>query len=92
MNDKEFPRGLFAKAPHPNAPEFVKTGLSIKVADFGDWMREKKAKGELGEWLNFQVKEGKSGKWYIEVDNFDPKSRDERPAQPEDFEDDDVPF
>lgn len=90
MSDKEFPKGLFAKAPHPNAPSFVKCGINIKIADLGNYLREKHNAGE--EWLNLQVKESKDGKWYAEVDDWKPSSdRSSAPAADDSF-DDDIPF
>ena len=95
MSDKEFPSGLFAKAPHERAPDFVKCSLSIKRADLGNWLR-----GKSDEWINLQVKESRGGKWYVEVDNWKPDSSKEKHEQqkadgyqpsPDDFSDD-VPF
>ncbi len=84
MNDKEFPAGLFVKAPHENAPDFVKMGISIKRADLGNWLR-----GKADEWINLQVKESRDGKLYVEVDQWNPK---QEAAPADDFPDDDLPF
>jgi len=81
----EFPTGLFAKAPHPNAPDFVKGKLSVKRADFGNYLR-----GKEGDWLNFDIKESKDGKWYVALDTWQPEK--EAPAPKTDDFDDDVPF
>ena len=104
MSDKEFVPGLFAKAPHEKAPSFVKCGISIKVKDLGNFLREKNAAGD--EWVNIQVKESQGGKWYAEVDTWKPNQgsapsgQQSAPqsdyaksggGQPEDF-DDDIPF
>ena len=80
----EFVDGLIVKAPHENAPSFVKASISIKVEDLGNWLREKyKAKEE---WVNIDVKEAKSGKWYAAVSTFKPtkgkKSDDDRDGIP----------
>ena len=76
MADKEieFVPGMFAKAPHENAPDFVKAQISIKVADLGMWLREKHKAGE--EWVNLDVKAAKSGKWYASVSKFKPKEKE----------------
>jgi hypothetical protein len=98
MTDKEFVPGLFAKAPHENSPDFVKMGLTIKVKDLGNFLREKNQAGE--EWVNIQVKESQGGKWYAEVDNWKPDANrqqndapapSQQQAEQEDF-DDDIPF
>lgn len=82
--EKEFPQGLIAKAPHQNAPEFVKCRISIKRADLGNWLRSKQ-----DEWINLDVKVSKGGKWYAEVDNY--KATDPSPA-PEAPTTDDLPY
>jgi hypothetical protein len=95
MSDKEFPNGLFAKAPHENAPDFVKCKISIKRADFGNWLR-----GKQDEWINLDVKVSQDGKWYAEVDTWKPQPKGEsstggsfEDGMAEDkFHDDKIPF
>jgi hypothetical protein len=94
MADIEFVTGLIVKAPHENAPDFVKAQISIKIADLGVWLREKHKAGE--EWVNVDVKESKGGKWYAAVSTFKPKDKPQdspkaaprRPADDEDL----IPF
>ena len=39
MQDQiEFIDGLFAKAPHPNAPDFIKANISIKREEMLNWL------------------------------------------------------
>ena len=93
MSDKEFVPGLFAKAPHEKAPDFVKCGISIKVKDLGNFLREKNAAGD--EWVNIQVKESQGGKWYAEVDKWEPKQSapsGQQSAPPADDFDEQIPF
>ena len=80
--DIEFVDGLIVKAPHENAPDFVKASIAIKVEDLGKWLRAKYKSGE--EWVNIDVKEAKSGKWYAAVSTYKPKGKKE--------DDEDVPF
>lgn len=80
-----FVDGLFVKAPHPNAPDFVKAQISIKVEDLGKWLRAKYKAGD--EWVNIDVKEAKSGKWYAAVSTYKPKEK----KSAADLEDD-IPF
>ena len=66
MSDQmEFIDGLFAKAPHPNAPDFVKAKISIKREELINWLNNRS-----DEWVNIDVKEGRTGKWYASVDNW----------------------
>ena len=68
MSDQmEFIDGLFAKAPHPNAPDFVKAKISIKREELISWLNNRS-----DEWVNIDVKEGRTGKWYASVDNWKP--------------------
>lgn len=67
QESKTFADGLIAKAPHPNAPDFVKAKLSIKVEDFTKFL-EAHAKGD--GWVNIDVKESKGGKWYCQLDHW----------------------
>ena len=84
----EFVDGLIVKAPHQNAPDFVKAAISIKVEDLGKWLRAKFKAGD--EWVNIDVKESKGGKWYAAVSTFKPKQKEESKKAPAD--DPDVPF
>jgi len=73
--ETEFVPGLFVKAPHHKAPDFVKASISIKVEELGQFLREKyKAKEE---WVNIDVKESKGGKWYAAVSTYKPKERED---------------
>jgi len=85
MSDKKFIPGLSAKAPHPNAPDFVKASLFIKVKDLGNFLREQNKAGE--EWVNAQVKESRGGKYYVELDDWKPDGN-----RGNSDDDDDVPF
>jgi len=84
--ENNFIDGLYVKAPHEKAPDFVKCGISIKRADLGNWLR-----GKSDEWINIQVKESQGGKWYAEVDTWKPDSAKEPEAKPE-VSNKDVPF
>lgn len=72
-DDIEFVNGLIVKAPHQNAPDFVKAAISIKVADLIEWLS-----GRDEEWINVDVKESKGGKWYAAVSTFKPKQQQEQ--------------
>ncbi len=94
--ENEFVDGLFVKAPHPKAPDFVKAQISIKVEDLGKWLRGKYKESLANEgWINLDVKVAKSGKWYAAVSNYKPKEKEspKRNDGPrvQDMEDD-VPF
>ena len=57
MQDQiEFIDGLFAKAPHPNAPDFIKANISIKREEMLNWLSARS-----DEWINIDVKEARSG-------------------------------
>ena len=75
--DKEFPKGLFIKEPHENAPEFVKYVVSIKRGELMQWLASK-----TDEWINLQAKTSREGKLYLEVDNWKPQQRQNGGEQP----------
>ncbi len=91
-DDIQFVDGLIVKAPHENAPSFVKASISIKVADLGAWLRAQYKAGNT-EWINVDVKASKGGKWYAAVSTFKPeKKAAPEPKRPMDDMTDDIPF
>lgn len=97
----QFVDGLIVKAPHANAPDYVKAAISIKREELAAWLHS-----QDGDWINVQVKESKGGKWYAAVDTWKPESkgggsggeakgakpRRQEPASDAPFPDDDLPF
>jgi hypothetical protein len=90
MSEKEFINGVSAKAPHERAPDFIKARVSIKLADFAQYLRDLKLNEPDVEWLNFDIKESKGGKWYVERDSWRPQEK--VPQVAADPLNDDVPF
>ena len=66
-NETEFVNGLIVKAPHDNAPEYVKAKLSIKREELRAWLDTKD-----GDWINLDIKVSSNGKWYAAVDTWKP--------------------
>lgn len=92
MSEIEFVDGLIVKAPHSNAPEFVKGALSIKREELIAWLQKQK-----GDWVNVDIKEAKSGKWYAAVNDYKPQEGKKEPKRQEaprrdDGPDDDIPW
>ena len=67
MSENLFIDGLIVKAPHDNAPDFVKAKLSIKREEMINWLQQ-----QSGEWINADIKESRAGKWYAAIDNWKP--------------------
>lgn len=86
-DDIEFVNGLIVKAPHANAPDFVKAAISIKVADLTEWLS-----GRNEEWINVDVKESRGGRWYASVSNFKPKDKSEKTEKTDTDDLDSIPF
>lgn len=83
MSDIKFVDGLIVKAPHENAPDFVKASISIKREELIAWLQ-----AQEGEWINAQVKESRAGKWYAAVDEWKPSQEAaSAPKKTEEFED-----
>jgi hypothetical protein len=93
MSDIKFVDGLIVKAPHENAPDFVKCAISIKRKELGNWLR-----AQDGDWINIDVKESKGGKWYAAVNDYKPENKQANPnpngvaAEPWNDDDSDLPF
>lgn len=77
--ETQFVEGLIVKAPHPKAPDFVKAQIAIKVADLGQWLRDRYKAGE--EWVNADIKVSKSGRWYAAVSDWKPNESREKDEQ-----------
>ena len=86
-DDIEFVNGLIVKAPHANAPDFVKAAISIKVADLTEWLSDRDE-----EWINVDVKESRGGRWYASVSNFKPKDKSEKTEKTDTDDLDSIPF
>lgn len=104
-SNTEFVDGMIAKAPHDNAPDYVKARISIKREELIAWLQSKD-----DDWVNVDIKESQGGKWYAAVDSWKPdrprSGRSERSSSPrqqraapapaprpaDDFSDDDIPF
>jgi hypothetical protein len=69
-NDAKFIEGLIVKAPHANAPEYVKAKLSIKRMELIAWLTQ-----QDGEWINADVKVSQNGKWYCQIDDWKPNAQ-----------------
>lgn len=101
-NEAKFIDGLIVKAPHENAPDYVKAKLSIRRQELIDWLSQ-----QSGDWINADVKVSQQGKWYAAVDTWKPNGGSgggrggapQRPARQsatnppaDDFADDSIPF
>ncbi len=79
MPQSDLPNGIFAKKPHPNAPDFVKGAISLKRADAIEWLQQ-----QDGEWVNLDMKESRNGKYYLSVNDYKPEASKQTEApQPE---------
>lgn len=68
-DDNIFIDGFFAKAPHENAPEFIKAKINIKREELLQWLG-----GRSEDWISVDIKESRSGKWYASVDDWQPNA------------------
>ena len=77
-NETQFIDGLIVKAPHENAPEYVKAKLSIKREELIGWLQS-----QTGDWINADIKESQQGKWYCAVDTWKPNGGSRGPQRQE---------
>ena len=68
MTDIEFAEGIFPRAPSPNAPDFVKGQIKIKIDDAIAFLESKRDSGK--DWIDLDVKESRAGKWYASVNTW----------------------
>lgn len=74
MAEQDFPKGIFAKMPHANAPDFVKAKISIKRIEAIDWINS-----QIGEYINLDLKVSKEGKMYLSIDTWKPTPNETQP-------------
>lgn len=74
MSERTYVKGLYAKEPRSNAPDFVKGSVSVKFKDFMDFCREWRANNPNEEWLNIQLLSQKNSpeKWSAVLDDWKP--------------------
>ncbi len=77
MSEKEFVEGLFVKAPHANAPDFVKASISINLPVFLPWLEK-----QTGPWVKIDTNESRAGNWYSVVNTFVPKASNDESHTP----------
>jgi hypothetical protein len=70
--EKVFADGFLFKR-NENAPEFVVGQMSIKVDEAITFIRQHAKNG----WVNLEVKQARSGSYYMELNKFEPKTKDE---------------
>jgi hypothetical protein len=76
--DPIFPNGIIFKKPKEGAPEWIRGGLSFKVAEACEFLK----KYENNGWVNIDIKKSKEGKTYLQLNDWKPERKDapERPA------------
>lgn len=84
--EKVFADGLIFKNPRDGAPDFVKGSVSVKVAEFTEFIKKHDNNG----WVNLDVKESKGGKMYMELNTWKPEGESEAPKEGEN--DQSIPF
>ena len=72
QEEKVFADGFSFKR-RDNAPEFVVGRVSIKCDEAVAFMRKNHKNG----WVNLNINQAKSGNYYVELDTFEPKSKNE---------------
>ncbi len=81
-NEKTFAKGIYFGKPHPNAPDFVKGKIDIKVDDLLIFLKEHE--NDKG-YVNLDLKESKGGKLYLELNTFVPRDMQDK-AEHMDFD------
>lgn len=101
MADAKFPKGIFFKLPHGNAPEYIRGKILIRRVDAIEFLQS-----EESEWISLDLKVSRDGKPYAQIDEWkpdhsrvsqEPRARTGSFEQPErdvvaTGKDDDLPF
>jgi len=66
LEETIFPEGFIVKGPGPNAPDFVKGKISIKVGEFSKFCANHANDG----WINLDLLVSKSGKPYAKLNTW----------------------
>lgn len=74
--NKIFADGFIVKRKD-SAPEFVVASVSVKVEDFGKFVKEHQENG----WLNMDIKKSQQGKLYAELNTWKPDQKVTKVAQ-----------
>ena len=91
MEEREFTKGIFSKAPSGNAPDFIKAKMSFRLEEAIPYLQEKAASGE--QWLNCEIRSSKAGKWFVCVDDWKPNAgADGNSFKASSIPSEDVPF
>ena len=78
MTDKTFAEGIYWRAPHQKAPDFIHGTLSFKVAEVVAFLEMHE--NDAG-YVNVVMKESKKGTVYFELDLWQP-NQDQKPTPP----------
>ena len=70
--EKQFVEGFRVYTPHAKAPDFVVATGEIDVPALGSWL-----KGLGKEKVRIVMKKSQKGGFYMEVDNWEPKPKEE---------------
>ncbi len=79
--DRVYAPGMNWTAPKPEAPDFIKAKVGIKVFEDdgkeGEFIKMLKENAKPSGWTNFEMKESQDGRYYFELDTWEPKPKDE---------------
>ena len=87
MEDKRV-NGMIIKAPHQNAPSFVKCGISIKVEEFITYLKQHDNNG----WVNLDMLKSQEGKLYVKLNDWKPEGQQKQNNNSASNFSDDIPF
>ena len=80
-NNNEFAPGIFYKAPHQNAPDFVKGKINIKIQEAINFLQNELRAGN--QWANLDMKKSREGKIYLTVDRWQPNNGQQQQQTPQ---------
>jgi hypothetical protein len=72
--DRVYAPAMNWAAPKPEAPDFIKAKVGIKVEEFVAFLQEN---AKPSGWINFEMKESQDGRYYFELDMWEPKAKED---------------
>ncbi len=83
--EKIYPKGIFFELPQTNAPDYIKGKLSVKVADFVQFLNDHQ---NVGGYVNLDLKVSKeAGKGYVQLNTWKPTDKQHKPAPAKEVKD-----
>ncbi len=80
QKDRVYPPAMNWSEPMKESPDFVKAKVGIVVEEFIEFLQ---ANVKPTGWINFEMKVSREGNYYWELDQWEPKAKEDKPSRHE---------